>query len=68
MLLNEVQKQRQLIEAQQEEIHHLNATLQSQQTTQKAEMVSLREEIKALRDLMQKSGVSSFAQLAGNNR
>jgi len=75
MLLNEVQKQRRMIEAQQkqndteqQEIDRLNAALENQQTAQHAEMVSLREEIKTLRDLLQKSGASSLSQLAGNKR
>ena len=68
MLLNEVQKQRRMIEAQQHEIDRLNAALKNQQTTERTEMLSLREEVKALRDQMQKSGAASLAQLAGGNR
>jgi hypothetical protein len=79
MLLNEVQKQHRLIEAQQnanealqkqliaqeQRIDQLNAMLQNQQTSQQAEMVSLREEIRALCALLEKSGTSSLARLAG---
>jgi len=66
MLLNEVQKQRRLIEAQEQQIEQLKAALESQQSVERTEMISLREEVKAMHDLLQKSGVPSLAQLAGN--
>ena len=46
--------------AQQQEINRLNTALQSQQAARQAEMLSLREEVKALRDLLQKSGADNF--------
>jgi hypothetical protein len=74
MLLNEVQKQRRLIEAQQkqneaqqQQIEHLRAALKTEQAAQQAEMLSLREEVKQLRDLLQKSG-AGVARLHGDER
>jgi hypothetical protein len=77
MLLNEVQKQRRQIEQQQsenetqqkqialqqQEIDRLNAALRDQQT----QMISVRDEIKTMRDLLRKSGVTSLALACGDH-
>jgi len=48
MLLNEVQKQKRLIEEQQERIEHLRATLETQQVAQREQIVAMQQQMKTL--------------------
>ena len=65
MLLNEVQKQRQLIEAQQQQIEGMNAELETQQASQQTQMSLLQREVNTLRELLEKRD-ASLAKVAGN--
>lgn len=67
MLLNEVQKQRTLIETQAEQIAQLSTTIKGLQAAQQSELETLREEVKALRGLIevQQSRTASLARVEG---